>query len=267
MENYIGSEKHLNNVNNARKLGLVKINENKKNRIKQYYLNPNKCIFCNKSILYNKKNNKFCNSSCAASFNNLNRILSIETKEKIGKSLSGIKRNIKTIRKCVICNNEFYPIRKKNGQLSKAKCCSNECRIKQKSINMKNLMIKRISDGTHEGWTTRNIISYPEQFFINVLKNNNIEFQHNYPISKKDLGLNDSHNYFLNFYIKNKNIDLEIDGNQHKYRKKHDIERDKVLIKNKYNVYRINWKNINNRMGKLYIKNEINKFLEYYNNL
>lgn len=62
-------------------------------------------------------------------------------------------------------------------------------------------------------------------------------------------------------------IDLEIDGKQHEYeeRKTSDIKRDKLLINYGIKVYRIKWKSINSEKGKNYIKEEINKFLEFYN--
>ena len=66
------------------------------------------------------------------------------------------------------------------------------------------------------------------------------------------------------FALSNK-IDLEIDGKQHKLedRKKHDRIRDERLIKIGWKVYRIEWKDL--RKNKEYIKEEINKFLEWYN--
>ena len=91
----------------------------------------------------------------------------------------------------------------------------------------------------------------------------------NFPISKKTLGLDEIANYFLDFYFEDKQIDLEIDGKQHEYedRKTSDIQRDKLLINFGIKVYRIKWKNINNEKGKNYIKEEINKFLEFYNGI
>ena len=79
---------------------------------------------------------------------------------------------------------------------------------------------------------------------------------------------NDDSNYFLDFYLKDKNIDLEIDGKQHNYedRIENDELRDFTLIKNGFIVYRIKWKEIQTNDGKNYIKNEIDKFLEFYNN-
>jgi very-short-patch-repair endonuclease len=225
------------------------------------------CLNCNKII---KTRNKFCNNSCAATFNNKKRILSDKTKNKISNSLNnrflkeGIIHEIKNM--CVICKNEFIVKRCLNGRLSKSKCCSNKCYLKLRHKNGKIVANERIANGTHNGWSTRNIISYPEQFFMTVLNNNNIKFKHNYPINKKNLGLNNSCNYFLDFFIEDKNIDLEIDGKQHKSRTEHDNFRDKILTENGYIVYRIKWKNINTENGKQYMKNEINKFLKFYNN-
>jgi hypothetical protein len=231
------------------------------------------CPNCNEIVT--KKGNKFCNSSCAASFNNSGRDLTNETKTKISngvknsiKSSNSInKNNIIYTRICIVCGSEYIRHRKANGFLTKSKCCSSICRRKLNSHNGSLIMLKNIENGIHKGWISRNIISYPEQFFIEVLKNNNIEFQHNYPVNKKDLGLNNSYNYFLDFFIKDKKIDLEIDGNQHKYREEHDIKRDNLLKEYGFNVYRIKWENINTEKGKKYIEEEINKFLEFYENL
>lgn len=343
---YLGSKKHVENIRKAQKNALVKIKYLTNKRIENYYLAPNKCNECNNVIFYNKKNNKFCSSSCAAKFNNKKRgKRDKKTKKKISKSLKLIygsnidkksickncgklfklKNNSKSIycsnscmknyngfkdynnhyrfcencdnefkvhklsngrlskvkycskkckqlskkcneikyNVCLICDNGFELKKIKNGKISKAKYCSNKRKSKALSISVK----KRIKTGEHKGWKNRSIVSYPEKFFIKVLKNNNINFEHNYPIKQSCLGIENQHNYFLDFFIPEKNIDLEIDGSQHKYRKEHDKLRDELLTKNGYNVYRIKWKNINTSNGKKYIKEEINKFLDYYNNI
>jgi len=54
--------------------------------IKKY----NECKNCKNTIHLNKK---FCNSSCAAKFNNKNRVMSDETKTKIGLTLSNKYKN------------------------------------------------------------------------------------------------------------------------------------------------------------------------------
>jgi very-short-patch-repair endonuclease len=223
------------------------------------------CLNCNSKIENHKK---FCNSSCAARYNNKKRKLSDLTKKKISDTLK--KKPRKLINKtniCIICDSEYKQHKTKSGLLSKSKTCSDACGRKLKSIRTKEVMAKLISEGKHKGWIKRNVNSYPELFFINVLKNNGIEFKYNYPIKQRDLGMDNSYNYFLDFYFENLKLDLEIDGKQHERRKKHDDFRDALLTKHGIKVYRIKWKSLNNEKGKLYIKNEINKFLDYYNNL
>lgn len=234
-----------------------------------HWIEPKKyCLNCGKEII---KSKKFCNSSCAATYNNKKRgRRSNKTKLKISNSLiKTIKKNklnvvntkIARTRVCVVCKKEFeIPSRKYKGY-SNRKTCSYNCMCKLLSNNIN----KRIKNGNHNGWNNRKIISYPEQFFIKVLKNNNIKYRHNYPIKQKDLGIDSHYNYFLDFFLSSKNIDLEIDGSQHSKRKEADRKRDNLLTNYGIKVYRIKWKNINTDNGKAYIKNEIDKFLKYYN--
>jgi very-short-patch-repair endonuclease len=111
--------------------------------------------------------------------------------------------------------------------------------------------------------------SYAELFFEQVLKNNGIfdKCIPEYEVSRKDLGELNMYFYFLDFYFPDKKIDLEIDGAQHKYRKDSDNKRDDILKKHGYIVYRIEWKNPNTESTKQYIKEEIDKFLEFYNSI
>lgn len=241
----------------------------------KYDKNPKKCKLCSKKISYNKKNNKFCSSNCSCTYNNNKRVkLSEETKRKISFSLKSCKnggyRKLKTyIRKCKYCKKDFVVDRLENNRLSKRKTCSDKCLSLLKSKNSKIIMNKLISEGKHKGWKSRNVESYPEIFFKKVLDNNNIKYKFNKKISKKSLGINCSSNYFLDFYIPDKKIDLEIDGKQHelKERIESDYIRDKYLNGNGFVVYRIKWKSINDKVGKNYIKNEIDKFIKFYNKL
>ena len=80
-------------MTNKDKIKEVKMNiqlTSKELRIQEYNKNPNKCKFCEKVFPYEKRSNKFCNTSCAASFNNKQRTSDI--KNKISKTLK-----IKTI--------------------------------------------------------------------------------------------------------------------------------------------------------------------------
>jgi hypothetical protein len=94
---------------------------------------PNKCVVCDIDIPFEKKKNKYCSHSCAASQTNMGRIDSEATKLKKRKSF--LKRN-EVIdfkkRKCKVCENEFY-IKESKGK----KYCSKECRqnFQRKDLN------------------------------------------------------------------------------------------------------------------------------------
>lgn len=244
---------------------------------------PNKCLNCGEEIKgKNRFTKKFCNSSCAASFNNKRRTHNEETKEKIRLALTHEPNLDKLIlngdilnplnieytnryipwlkykpKKCVICGNEFKPYITKSGMVSNSKTCSKKCQYELKSDSCKKAMNRVMNEGRHQGWKSRNIISYPEDFWMNVLSNNNIKYIHNFPFGK----------YFLDFYIEidGRKIDLEIDGKQHKYdeRRNSDIIRDEFVKTQGVEVYRIEWNSINTEYGKNLMKEKIENFLEF----
>lgn len=120
------------------------LGENYFNRVtkRKYLLNPTKCLCCGKEFSFEKRNNKFCNSSCAAKYNNYKRgALSSETKSKISKSLkkeeysneviNEIKKNFEKI--CLMCGS---PSGKKDF-------CSLQCR----NAYVRNLKIKEWIEG------------------------------------------------------------------------------------------------------------------------
>lgn len=123
---------------------------------------------------------------------------------------------------------------------------------------LKNVIRCRIKNGTHNGWASRKIKSYPEIFWENVLKNNGIPFAREKP----------EHGYFLDFSIEKdgKIIDLEIDGKQHEYpdRAIHDKKRDRKLRELGYLVYRIRWNSINNNVGNKRMLFKIRQFMWWY---
>lgn len=238
-------------------------------------LNCTNCNIVFSKFKYQVTENNFCNHSCSATFNNKKRIISDEQKQKVSQSLLlRFENKVKIVkdnnliyksRKCKICDKDFE-VERLGNHYSKSLVCSSECRSILLSESSKNNMKKVILEGKHKGWQSRNIISYPEKFFITVLKNNNINFIHNYKVNQSDLDVDSKYCYFLDFYLPDKNIDLEIDGKQHEWRKEYDDERD-LNISQKYNVYRIKWNYISSDNGKIKMKEKIDKFLEYYNSL
>lgn len=107
----------------AGKLGAIKTAQIQKDqkafRIHEYNKNPNKCKFCGQSFSYEKRHNKFCNQSCAASYNN--KLTKIKLKEQ---------------NHCLNCGNKIPADRK---------YCSNKCqgefKIKQKFENIEKTAI------------------------------------------------------------------------------------------------------------------------------
>lgn len=76
----------------ASRLGTARMKEVMKEimkeRISNYDKNPKLCVGCNKPLTYQQAHNgnKFCSSSCAASFNNLGRHASDDTRQRMSDS-------------------------------------------------------------------------------------------------------------------------------------------------------------------------------------
>lgn len=173
-----------------------------------------------------------------------------------------INENLLKEKTCCICGRKYYGIIIKSGKIGLGKTCSDKCH-KQLKIQRGKEIVKRVmAEGRFVGWQTRNIKSYAEIFWHKVLQTNGIEYIAEYFLDKK---------YFLDFYIVKNGIeiDLEIDGKQHKYKDR--IEHDKILdeyIKSKgIVVYRIDWNEINSERGSLMMKEKIDNFLDFYNNI
>lgn len=120
--------------------------ESRKNTIKVH------CQKCGKEIeiktgTYNLSNNKhfFCSKSCAASYNNKNRTLSKETREKIANSVIKKYENSNVLKRvCKVCGKEYRHIKSVYPGSTKM-VCSEECKEKLKKERKKYL-----SDATKE---------------------------------------------------------------------------------------------------------------------
>lgn len=226
-----------------------------------------KCEKCGKVMTTKYKSGRFCSEHCSRS-----HILSEESKKKQSTSLRKTmcspeykkkykkksKEHYKNIvdnhkkeyfenpNRCTVCG-KILPYDKRYH-----KTCSEQC--------------LSISQKTRVRWNIhRNQTSFAEKFFMEVLENNNIEYIHEHPV-KKDDGI---HCYYLDFLItiNGKNIDLEIDGQQHDYRKDEDAIRDKYLTECGFIVYRIKWNDVIAEKGKQEMKEKIDLFLDFINAL
>lgn len=174
--------------------------------------------------------------------------------------LNGTRQLIQ-MKRCVKCGEEFHT------RLSTRRFCSISCSRTNAGVTevtrqkLRRIQLDRISNGVHTGWKSRagKAPSYPEKFFMTVLANNQIPYTRDLPVGR----------WFVDFAIEHKKIALEIDGKQHEWpeRKLKDVEKDAYLTENGWRVHRIKWKSINSKNGKLYIKNEIDRFLEIYRSL
>ena len=236
-----------------------------------------KCERCGKQMFSKYKSGRFCSKHCSHI-----KDYSDETKQKISDSVRKTlntdehkkkmteiyrhkrkrkSRNVSHVTKkkernprkvsyvakhCIVCNQPISY--EKRGR----KTCSKQCLL--------------MSQKTRVRWNIhRNQTSFAEKFFMEVLGNNNIKYIHEHPV-KKDDGI---HCYYLDFLItiNGKNIDLEIDGQQHDYRKEEDAIRDKYLTECGFIVYRIKWNDINSQSGKQLMKEKIDLFLDFINSL
>ena len=269
------------NGSNTNKINTIISNNNvdvshfkTKNKNRKWEKIEKICPVCKSTFHVNENSKKItCSVGCSNTYFRSNK--SEEVKEKISQSLrkyiSCNQENTDYIqntkhRICNFCGKEFERKRLVNNTLSQSKLCSDDCAKKSASEKLSKSIRSRIENGQHKGWQSRKVISYPEKFFIEVLKNNNLGYEFNYPINKRHiLGVDEPYNYFIDFYFPDEKIALEIDGSQHKYRKEHDILRDQRLSKVGIKVYRIKWKSINTDYGKEYISEQINNFLDFYN--
>lgn len=114
-------------------------------------------------------------------------------------------------------------------------CESVREKIKENFLNGKNGFSKYLTDR----------ISYPEECAMIILDELKQNYEFQYQIMKKELGIGGIC-YYLDFFIPEINLNIEIDGKQHEKSREKDRERDEVLKKIKnIDVVRIKWKDYN----------------------
>ena len=219
-----------------------------------------KCEHCKKVMTEKFGSGRFCSRSCANT-----RSHSDESKQKIRNTLnktfeSQQKPPIRDKKICKLCSSQISSYNKTGFCRNCLEHTAEGLEVKQE-LGRKGYATMKIN-GTHKGWQSRKVTSYAEKFWIDVLENNNIEYEREFLIT-----CNSTH-YFLDFKLErnDKLIDLEIDGKQHMYsdRAELDIIRDENLSSLGYIVYRIPWNEINTDSGKYEMQQKIDKFLEFY---
>jgi len=124
----------------------TKISKTLSKKVKdKYSKNIKECLFCGEELSYDKRHNKFCNSSCFASYNN-DKIKENEKYDemrkkknlKIKKSLSGRGHDDVEL-KCKFCDEKFTV---KYGK-RKQKFCSRSCGVKYRMALPENIEFMR----------------------------------------------------------------------------------------------------------------------------
>lgn len=273
---WTGSPDHIKQINEVRKLGNLKLKQQREQRIKEYNKKPKLCKNCGNILSYDEKNKTFCNSSCSASFTNIGKIKSKKEREKISQSLKGrpsklkgqsknFNENIKCIYEiikiCPVCKKEFMVHWQKRKQIScSIKCGRIHAITPEYREHMRQIQLKLVAEGKHQGWKARTKEpSYAEQYFIDLFKNEDItDWQREYKVDS----------YFIDFAFINKKIALEIDGKQHKLNEERinrDRKKDKILKEVGWKVIRIDWYNPINEKNRSKLYSQITEFKkEYY---
>lgn len=229
------------------------------------------CEKCGTIVTVPYGSGRFCSEFCARSYvgsrnpKGFKNVICVKCGNtyKINKHASAKKHiceRCKT-KRCKICNN-IVDFRNKSGYCEE--CIRHSPKLREYRANRSRNASAHVKNRKY--WMPRNQISYAEKFWIQVLNNNKISFDHDHTVK-----VDNKHWYFLDFYIEKngKKIDLEIDGKQHTYpdRLASDEVRDKFLVSNEYLVYRVAWNEINSEEGKNMMKTNIDNFLAWYNKI
>ena len=260
LKDYVGSDSHIENVKKARVRALEVQQEHKQKRIETYYKEPKLCKGCQTPIDYDKQANTFCSRSCSRTFNNYKRGgMKEEIKQKIRDTVSiklygDIGKSLE--RECIQCKVVF------SVKFNSQKCCSDSCLIQHRKelhsspeyrTKLSNACKQAYVDGRSKGWASRDKMkpSYPEQYFMNMFNRDGIQYEREVKIGR----------YFADFVF-NGDIILEVDGSQHDREpyKSSDIQKDKFLVDQGFQVVRIRWRNVKTVEGYKAIQEQYERF-------
>ena len=225
-------------------------NARERSKLEVWVNEKHTCERCGHIMTEKFGSGRFCSRFCANS-----RKHSKETKEKISKALTKNEE----ITQCLDCRKLIRP--------NRSGLCKNCYLHKPLTEEHKKKLSDVMKAKGYPRWNIhRNEPSYAEKFWMDVLKNNNIEYSFEFRVKNHK-----KHHYILDFFIEKNNckIDLEIDGKQHLEPERilHDSERDTVLSSKCFIVYRVSWNSINTEFGKQEMKTKIDNFLKFYNSL
>ena len=247
----IYAERSKTGANIGRPAALATTRAIKFEKQEKYALNPSKCQHCQEALDYQHRHNKFCNRSCAASYNNFYRSSSSRSKarEKLVRTLKDKPKVIKVAnaKKCIICGS----IHNRNG-----KTCSKECQGKNFSLIMKEKIANGYNPGKNRG---RNKKSYLETSFENwLIQNNYSDYETEFHIKRYDENNKFIKNYFIDFYFPTLKLGIELDGTQHKNTIEKDFDRDRYISSLGIEIFRISHQEYVNKSKVDIVKQKLN---------
>lgn len=200
-----------------------------------------KCSFCNKIFTTRREKEKHIKEVHPRTHDGAwNKGLTKETNAIVAKSRETWRKNL--------AKGLFKPswLGKNHSQETKDKISKSRKKFLEEHPEMAPYKLNHKSKGE----------SYPERYFKEWLKNENIPFQQEFHF----------HLYSFDFLV-NEKIDFEIDGDQHFLDQRiveHDKERNKKVEESGFKVYRVTWskyKALSNEEKKEFLKNLKNEFL------
>lgn len=189
----------------------------------------------------NLKRSKALNNYHLNNLTKKNKVVSLNSSNKVSHS-----------KECKFCKCLF-----KTNRLKKI-FCSQSCATKfnwsqpgyKETLTAK--AKQRVINGQHKGWSSRKKIkpSFPEQITMEILSELNIQLEREHKCGR----------WFIDFADLDRKIALEIDGRQHELpeRKASDEQKDKFLIEQGWQVFRIKWRKLNVQVRQE-LKEEISK--------
>lgn len=203
----------------------------------------NGCKVCGKQLTFPET--QYCSEECKQRYRSIanSRSHSEETKNAISK---GVLKHLSDTNApmyehvCRICGNEFsnYSKSKKNV------FCSEQCRIANRSIvkpkrkfsletrrKISNAIKKAFAEGRHMGnkYRCRAHKSYMESTFSEYISHNFKVFVEQEKHVTVTLN-NKVKNYFIDFFLPQQKVAIELDGTQHKLTVAEDALRDQLLL-------------------------------------
>jgi hypothetical protein len=236
---YLGSERHVALCLDNIKKGKTTLEKQRQDRVEVYNANPNYCNFCKKILDYNDRHKKYCNTSCSAKYNNVNRtckkyelseeglknIREANRKNKIFSGYGG--RNsycrIKIV-KCAICEKLIT-----QKKCAVRKTCSNQCRTLLIFADRKYQNKKKIYQPYFNKWVNKDVLleSSWEKITAEKLDELNIKWERPKFIRWKDSS-GKGRLYFPDFYLNDYNVYLDP---KNPYCMKQDEEKMKIVAK------------------------------------